>query len=79
MRIPIILINKNNNILALYTHLFGIRVKDLQGEVISLEIKKQLYTTLICPVVTCGAETWILRNNEERKLMVLERKILKKI
>jgi len=42
-------------------------------------MKKQLYTTLIRPVVTYGVETWKLRNNDERKLMIFERKILRKI
>jgi len=53
--------------------------KILGSRSLSLEIKKQLYTTLIRPVVTYGEETWTLKKNEERKLMVFERKILRKI
>jgi hypothetical protein len=41
-------------------------------------MKKQLYTTLIRPVVTYGVEIWTLRKNVEKKLMVFEKKILKK-
>jgi len=52
--------------------------KILGSRSLLLEIKKQLYTTLIRPVAY-GAETWTLRKNEERKLMVYERKILRKI
>jgi hypothetical protein len=42
--------------------------KILGSRSLSLEIKKQLYTTLICPVVTYGMETWTLRKNEEKNL-----------
>lgn len=42
-------------------------------------MKKHLYITLIRPVITYGAKAWPLRKIEERKLMVFERKILRKI
>jgi len=41
--------------------------------------KKHLYISLLRPIITCGAETWSLREKEERKQMIFERKILKKI
>lgn len=44
---------------------------------LSLEMKKQLHTTLKCPVITYGTETWTLNKNKERKLLVFERKILR--
>lgn len=46
---------------------------------LSLKIKKQLYSILIWLVITYGMETWSLKKNEERKQLVFERKILRKI
>lgn len=37
--------------------------------------KTVIYNLLLRPFVTYGAETWKLRKNEERKLMIFERKI----
>jgi len=41
-------------------------------------MKKHLYISLLRPIITYGAERWHFRKKEERKLMVFERKILKK-
>jgi len=41
--------------------------------------KLQIHRTLVCPVVTCGSESWTLTMEEERTLAVFERKILRKI
>jgi SUMO ligase MMS21 Smc5/6 complex component len=41
--------------------------------------KLQIYCTLVCPVVTCGSESWTFTMEEERALAVFERKILRKI
>jgi hypothetical protein len=38
-----------------------------------------LYWTLIRPVVTYACETWVLKENSIQKLMIYERKILRKI
>jgi hypothetical protein len=35
--------------------------------------------TLICPVVTYASETWVLKEKEINKLMMFERKIMRKI
>ncbi|KAF0711681.1 MICOS complex subunit Mic60-like [Aphis craccivora] len=58
--------------------LYGL-AKLLGSRSLSRELKLQLYITLIRPVITYGAEAWPLRKSDERKLLVLERKILKKI
>jgi hypothetical protein len=47
--------------------------------VLSTELKKQLYITLIRPVILYGAKTWPLRKSDENKLLIMERKILRKI
>jgi hypothetical protein len=43
------------------------------------KIKIRLYLTLIRPVLTYGAETWAATESELQKLLVFERKILRKI
>jgi hypothetical protein len=38
-----------------------------------------LYWSIIRPTVTYGCETWVLKGTIKNKLMVLERKVLRKI
>jgi hypothetical protein len=45
----------------------------------SRKVKLKLYRTVIRPVVTYACETWTLKDKTEQKLMVFERKILRKI
>ena len=42
-------------------------------------VKLQLYNTLIRPTVTDASETWVLKENMTNKLMIFERKIMRKI
>jgi hypothetical protein len=42
-------------------------------------IKSQLHNTFICPTVTYACETWVLKENLINKLMLFERKIMRKI
>jgi hypothetical protein len=41
--------------------------------------KLKLYWTVIRPVVMYACETWVLKENSIQKLMIFERKILRKI
>jgi hypothetical protein len=41
--------------------------------------KIMLYKTLICSVLMCGCETWVLPQRSEHALRVFERKILRSI
>ena len=41
--------------------------------------KNILYKTPIRPVVSCGAEVWVLTKKEEQALLIFERKIFRKI
>jgi hypothetical protein len=51
----------------------------LTSKLLNRNIKLRLYLTLIRPVVTYGAETWTATESELQKLLIFERKILRKI
>ena len=44
-----------------------------------IRVKTLLYKTLISPVLTYGAETWVLSNQDEHRLSIFERQILRRI
>jgi hypothetical protein len=41
--------------------------------------KLKLYWSVIRPVVTYAYETWVLKENVIQKLMIFERKVLRKV
>jgi len=51
----------------------------LKSKVIKRSAKMQIYEMLIRPVVTYGAETWILTKSDENLLRIFESEILRKI
>ena len=53
--------------------------KILQSKLISKETKMKLYKALIRPVAVYGSECWVLTENIKQKLLVFERKILRRI
>jgi hypothetical protein len=53
--------------------------KMFQGKLISKRAKLKLYDTVIRPIVTYSCETWILKETIINKLLVFERKNLRKI
>jgi predicted site-specific integrase-resolvase len=53
--------------------------KILQSKLIPKKTKMKLYKALIRPVAVCGSECWVLTENIKRKLLVFERKILRRI
>jgi hypothetical protein len=57
---------------------YGLR-KHLGSRNISLGTKCLIYKTLIRPVVTYGAECWVLTKKDDLQLAVFERKVLRKI
>jgi hypothetical protein len=53
--------------------------KMFKSKLLSRKSKLELYRTLIRPSVTYASETWVLKENSIQKLMIFERKILRKI
>ena len=79
-------VNQNNTIeeeikerLIAGNQAFYANQKMLQSKLLSRKSKLKLYWTLIRPLVTYVCETWFLKENSIQKLMVFERKILRKI
>jgi hypothetical protein len=46
---------------------------------LSNNLKIKIYRTIILPVVLYGCETWSLTLREERRLRVLENRVLRKV
>lgn len=57
---------------------YGLK-KQLQSHFLSKKTKCKLYKTLITPVLTYGAESWVLNKDNIERLMIFERKVLRKI
>ena len=51
----------------------------LSSRLLSKNLKIKIYRTVILPVVLYGCETWSLKLREERKLRVLENRVLRRI
>jgi len=51
----------------------------LKSRLVSKKLKTKLYWSTIKPTVTYVCETWVLRETITNKLMVFERKVLRKI
>ena len=49
------------------------------SRLVSKKLKLKLYWSIIRPTVTYACETWILKETIKNKLMVFERKVLRKI
>ena len=51
----------------------------LFSRLLSKNLKIKIYRIIILPVVLYGCETWLLALKEERRLRVLENRVLKKV
>jgi len=58
---------------------FHVHKKLFTSKLISRNVKLQLYNTLIRPTVTYASETWALKENMINKLIIFERKVMRKI
>jgi hypothetical protein len=50
-----------------------------KSRLVSKKSKLKLYWSIIRPIVTYACKTWVLKETTKNKLMVFERKILRKI
>ena len=66
-------------IIALGNETFIANKKIFQSKLISKNAKLKLFLSVIRPAVTCACETWILKETVTDRLMVFEKKILRKI
>jgi hypothetical protein len=53
--------------------------KVLKSKSLSKALKIKMYMTLLRPIVLYDSETWALRKTEESRLMIFERKVLRKM
>ena len=51
----------------------------MKSRIISRNTETLLYKTLIRPVLTYGAETWVLSKQDEHRLSIFKRKMLRRI
>ena len=65
--------------LAMYLQPLFASKKIFQSKLISKKTKLKFYFSVIRPVVTYTCETWILKETITNRLIVFERKILRKI
>ena len=56
-----------------------IRCRIFVFQVVSKNLKIEIYRTIILPVVLYGCETWLLTLREERKLRVFEKRVFRRI
>jgi sorting nexin-29 len=68
----------NNRIFMANRSFYGLR-NQLKSKFLSVKTKLSIYKTLIRPIVMYGSECWTLNKTEEEKLLIFERKILRKI
>ena len=50
-----------------------------KSRLVSKKLKVKLYWSIIRPTVTYGCETWVLKETIKTKLMIYEKKVLRKI
>jgi hypothetical protein len=53
--------------------------KQIKSHYIRIKTKCKLYKTLIRPVLLYGCETWAINRYNEEKIVIFERKVLRKI
>jgi len=80
------IINVSNSIeeeikerIVLGTKTYYANLKFFKSRLVTKQSKLKLYRTVIRPIVTYASETWILKEAIIQKLLVFERKILRRI
>jgi hypothetical protein len=65
--------------IALGTKAYYANLKFFKSKLVTKYSKLKLYRSVIRPIVTYASETWVLKDSSIQKLMIFERKILRKI
>ena len=80
------IINDNNSIqeeikerIVLGTKAYYANLRFFKSKLVTKNSKLKLYRSVIRPIVTYASETWVLKESSIQKLLVFERKILRKI
>ena len=80
------IINVSNSIeeeikerIVLGTKAYYANLKFFKSRLVTKQSKLKLYKTVIRPIVTCASEIWVLEEAIIQKLLVFERKILRRI
>jgi hypothetical protein len=76
------IINDNNSIeerIVLGTKVYYANLKFFKSQLVTKSSKLKLYRSVIRPIVTYALKTWVLKESSIQKLLVFERKILRKI
>jgi len=65
--------------MVLGTKAYYANLKFFKSRLVTKQSKLKLYRTVIRPIVTYASETWVLKETIIQKLLVFERKILRRI
>jgi len=65
--------------IVLGTKAYYANLKFCKSRLVTKQSKLKLYRTVIRPIVTCASETWVLKETIIQKLLVFERRTLRKI
>ena len=65
--------------IVLGTKAYYANLKFFKSRLVTKDSKLRVYRSVIRPIVTYAAETWVLTESSIQKLSVFERKILRKI
>ena len=64
--------------IVLGTKAYYVNLKFFKSRLVTKQLKLKLYRTVIRPIVTYASETWVLKEAIIQKLLVFERKILRR-
>jgi hypothetical protein len=65
--------------IALGTKAYYANLKFFKSKLVTKNSKLKLYRSVVRPIVTYASETWVLKESSVQKLLVFERKIVRKI
>jgi hypothetical protein len=79
MQLPLVNMPLVKERIVLGTKAYYENLKLFESKLVTKQSKLKLYRTVIRPIVTCASETWVLKETIIQKLLVFERKIIRRI